>query len=147
MESLRTFGWAWMGLTASFGLHVVDEAVNDFLGYWNPAIEAYRESIPWLPLPVFSFGVWLGLLLSAVAALAAATPAMVWSAEKGGKRARFWLRFVSYPYGFIMFGNGIFHLTWSWQMGKAMPGAYSAPLLLAASVWLLREVWQVRESE
>jgi len=39
-----------------------------------------------------------------------------------------------------MVGNGLLHLAGSVYLRKAMPGVYSAPLLLAAAVYLLVSV-------
>jgi len=39
-----------------------------------------------------------------------------------------------------MAGNGMLHLVGSIYLRKAMPGVYSAPLLLAAAIYLLASV-------
>ena len=56
-------GRAWIFLTIALALHVLDEAVHDFLSIYNPAARALRDRLPFLPLPTFSFGVWLGGLI------------------------------------------------------------------------------------
>ncbi len=62
-------------------------------------------------------------------------------------RARFpflplprWMRPIAYAFGIVMVGNGLLHLAGSVYLRKAMPGVYSAPLLLAAAVYLLVSV-------
>src|SRR3989304_10635532 len=60
----RRFGWAWVGLALLLGVHVADEALTDFLSVYNPAVEAIRQRLPWIPLPTFTFEIWLaGLIL------------------------------------------------------------------------------------
>ena len=70
----RRWGVSWVALTAGFALHVADEAANDFLAVYNPAVRAIRARLPLLPLPTFTFSVWLTGLILAVAILAALSP-------------------------------------------------------------------------
>ena len=44
---------------------------------------------------------------------------------------------VSYAFGVLMLFNGLLHITGSIYLGRLMPGVYSAPLLLAGSIYLL----------
>ncbi|MGO8792293.1 MAG: hypothetical protein ACLQVL_33560, partial [Terriglobia bacterium] len=55
--------WAWIALCLALALHVVDEASTGFLSVYNPTVVALRKSRPWLPFPVFTFGVWLAGLV------------------------------------------------------------------------------------
>jgi hypothetical protein len=50
---------AWLLLVATLGIHVVDEALMDFLGFYNPLVLAIRSRISWFPMPTFTFGIWL----------------------------------------------------------------------------------------
>jgi hypothetical protein len=52
------FGLAWITLGLALGVHVSDEALNDFLSAYNPTVLAIREKLPFLLLPAFTFGVW-----------------------------------------------------------------------------------------
>jgi hypothetical protein len=47
------------------------------------------------------------------------------------------VRVAAYPYAAIMLLNGIGHLAGSVYLGRWAPGATTAPLLIAASVWML----------
>ncbi len=47
------------------------------------------------------------------------------------------MRPAAYVFGVVMAGNGLLHLVGSVYMRKAMPGVYSAPIILAAAVYLL----------
>ena len=124
------FGPAWVALCVAFGIHVVDEALTDFLSVYNPMVRAVRARFRFLPLPTFTFRVWLTGL--AVVVLASLTPFAY--------RSVGWMRPIAYVLGIVMVGNGLLHLAGSVYMRKAMPGLYSAPLLVAAAVYLLASV-------
>ena len=47
------------------------------------------------------------------------------------------MRPAAYVFGLVMAGNGLLHLVGSVYMRKAMPGVYSAPLILGAALYLL----------
>ena len=96
---------------------------------YNPAVRAIRARFPFLPLPIFTFRVWLTGLVLAVLVLASLTPFAF--------RGVAWIRPVAYAYGIVMVGNGLLHLVGSLYLRKAMPGVYSAPVILAAAVYLL----------
>src|SRR5207244_13467854 len=126
------FGFAWAALCVAFAIHVADEALTDFLSVYNPAVRAIRARFPFLPLPTFTFRVWLAGLVLAVVVLASLMPFAFWGAG--------WMRPIAYAFGIVMVGNGLLHLAGSVYLRKAMPGVYSAPLLLAAAVYLLVSV-------
>jgi hypothetical protein len=125
-------GLAWATLCVAFAIHVADEALTDFLSVYNPAVRAIRTRFPFLPLPTFTFRVWLTGLVAAVLVLASLTPLAF--------RGVAWIRPVGYAYGIVMVGNGLLHLVGSFCMRKAMPGVYSAPLILGAAIYLLVSV-------
>ena len=124
----RRLGAAWLALTVAVAVHVTDEARTDFLSVYNPSVRALRARAPWLPLPTFTFGVWLAGLAAAIVLLLALAPLAF-----RGRRAAVWL---AYPYAVLMFANGCGHLGGSLYFGRWMPGVASAPLLLAASALL-----------
>jgi len=127
--SRRQLGFAWVGLTVALAVHVADEAMHDFLSVYNPAVLVIRQRLPWLPLPTFTFDVWLAGLIFAVLGLLT----MASLAYRGQR----WLVLASYPYAALMFANGLGHISYSLYTRTFMPGVWSSPLLLAGSVWLL----------
>lgn len=129
---MTRFGWAWVALCAALAIHVADEALTDFLSVYNPAVRGIRARFPFLPLPTFTFPVWLGGLIVATAFLFSLTPAAFHDAPG--------MRPAAYVFGIVMAGNGLLHLFGSLRTRKVMPGAYSAPLILAAAVYLLASV-------
>ncbi len=127
-------GWAWVALTLALAVHVADEALTDFLSVYNPTVEAIRVRYPWVPLPTFTFGVWLGGLILAVVLLLVLSRFVFQGAG--------WTVPFSYFFGVLMMGNGLLHIAGSFYFGRLMPGVYSSPLLLAGSVWLLVQTWR-----
>ena len=128
-QAIRRHGWAWVMLTFALAMHVTDEALTDFLSFYNPMVQSIRGRISWFPMPTFTFDVWLTGLIAAVIILFALS---VFAFR--GSRA---MVYASYPYGILMLFNGLGHTVGSVYFGRLLPGVYSSPLLLAASVWLL----------
>lgn len=128
MKISPTISHGWGALSLALALHVWDEATHDFLAVYNPTVLAMRERLPFLPLPTFSFGVWLSGLIAAVVVLLLLSV----FAFRGSK----WLRPIAYGLGVLMLLNGMLHLSVSVYDWEMMPGAYSSPILMAAAVWL-----------
>lgn len=120
---------AWIGLCGALAIHVADEALTDFLAWYNPTVLAIRARYPFLPLTTFTFEGWLSLLIFAVVALIAAS-FFVW-------HGRWAMRPISYAFAGFMMLNGALHIALSFYLGTFMSGVYSSPLLLAASFALL----------
>lgn len=137
MDIGKRLGNAWVALTLALAGHVVDEAMTDFLSVYNPIVRSLRSRFGWFPMPTFTFGVWLTGLCVGVAVLLLASPL----AYRG---VRF-VRAFAYPYAAIMLLNGLGHLAGSVYLGRWAPGATTAPLLLAASIWLFVAARGARE--
>jgi len=128
---------AWLVLTAALALHVTDEALTDFLGFYNPLVLSIRSRVWWFPMPTFTFGVWLIGLATLVAVLALLGPAV--------RRGAAGTHLASWALGVIMCLNGLGHLMGSLYFQRWLPGTTSAPVLLIASLLLARRTWE-RES-
>ena len=122
------YGWSWVALCLALTIHVIDEALTDFLSVYNPTVKALRQRWRFLPLPTFSFKVWLSGLIAAVIFLFALSPFAF-------GRAR-WLAPLAYFFAVFMIVNGLQHIAASVYMRKLMPGTYSAPLLLICGMYL-----------
>ena len=137
MESrlrLRRRHWlAWMGLCGALAVHVVDEASTGWLDWYNPTVRAIHEQYQFVLLPIvlpsFTFEVFLSLLIFAVVMLTGASY-FVW-------KGRWAMRPVSHIFAAVLLLNGLFHIAHSIYMRKLMPGVYTSPLLLAASIALI----------
>ena len=137
-RAARRFGRAWVALAFALALHVTDEALTDFLSVYNPTVHALRDRMPWLPLPTFSFPVWIAGLAAGIALLLLLSPL----AFRGTK----WITIVAVPFSILMTGNALLHLGSSIYFGRFMPGVNSSPLLLAASLFALLSALGLRKS-
>lgn len=116
-------------MTLALALHVTDEALTDFLPFYNQFIPTVRDTIPWFPFPTFTFAAWLFGLIALIIALFALTPFVF--------RGRKWMRYISYTLGVIMVGNAMAHVSVSVYWGIWAPGVYSSPLVLATASYLI----------
>jgi uncharacterized protein with HXXEE motif len=132
-NSVNHRGWAWMSLCLALAAHVFDEAMTDFLSVYNPTVQAIRQKFQFFPMPVFTFEVWLTGLIAAIIILLLLAPFAF--------RQRGWIRLLSYPFAILMLLNGLGHIAGSFYLGRLAPGVYSAPLLLAGSIY---QLWSVR---
>jgi hypothetical protein len=130
-------GRAWLALCLALAVHVADEASTGFLAVYNATVLAIRAEWPWLPLPVFRFETWITGLILAILALLSLSP-FVFREER-------WTRPTGYIFATLMAANALLH-TLGTVLGRTaeavqfagpMPGFYSSPFLLAASIYLL----------
>ena len=124
----RHLGLSWVSMSLAFALHVIDESLNDFLSFWNPLVVALRETFSYLPMPTFTYPVWLGGLIVAVL--------VCFYLSRYAFQEVAWMRPLSYFMSILMLGNGLFHGIASLYLGLAVPGVYSSPLLIAAAIYL-----------
>ncbi len=134
-EASRRHGWAWIALTLALAVHVADEALTDFLSVYNPAVRAIRQRLPLLPLPTFTFTIWLSGLFALVLLLLVLSRLVFRGARP--------MVPLSYLLGGIMLANGLGHIAGSLYFRRLMPGVYSAPLLLVSSLYLVAQAHRV----
>jgi hypothetical protein len=134
MEELqedRSFGTAWLLFALAFAAHVADEATHDFLSTYNSTVRGLRARLPWLPVPTFTFTVWLSLLIAGFILLLCASPA----AFHGNRQLKLLARPLAVLAGI---SNAVLHLAGSLYLRRFMPGVYSSPALLVTGLYLLR---------
>lgn len=136
---IRQWRSAWVGLACAIAIHVTDEALTGFLGVYNRTVGRVRTRFPWLPLPTFTFTVWLTGLTVGVLLLLGLTPLI----SRGGRS----VRIASLVLGVLMAGNAVAHVGASLYWGRFAPGVFSAPLLLIAACALLVTAWRARPVE
>ncbi len=133
-------GVAWLAFCAALALHVTDEALTGFLSVYNPTILAFRPRGWWFP-PTFEFRTWLTGLIFAVVILFTLTPFFFRGAR--------WVRPIAYFLAVVagvlnalghITGTILGHTVSSVSFARPMPGFYSSPFLLAASVYLLMQL-------
>ncbi|HEX4600552.1 MAG TPA: HXXEE domain-containing protein [Gemmatimonadales bacterium] len=125
-------GLAWVVLCGAFAMHVVDEALTHFLDAYSPMVQAIRARLPWVPLPTFTLRVWLAGLIVAVLTLSALSP-FAWTHAA-------WIRPLARVFGVVMLGNGLLHLGAACYRRRAVPGVFTAPLLVAGAIYLLAAI-------
>jgi hypothetical protein len=136
---VRRWRWSWLGLACALAIHVTDEALSGFLPLYNQTVRGVRGRAPWVPLPTFTFPVWLAGLVVGVLLLLGLTPLV----SRGGRG----IRIASLLLSVLMLGNGLGHIAASFYLGRLAPGVYSSPLLLLAAGALLVTAWRARPAE
>jgi hypothetical protein len=127
-QGLR-FGYAWVAFALAIAGHVTDEAANDFLSLYNPIARTLRERF-YLPLPVFTFEVWLAGLGAGILLLLVLSPMAF--------RFNRVLRMIAVPLAVIVgLLNAAGHIAGSIYFGYLVPGVDSTPLLVITGIWLL----------
>jgi len=137
VASNRQLGIAWVLLCLSLAVHVTDEALTGFLSVYNPTVIGLRDKLGFWPMPTFGFREWLTGLIMGFLILLALSPLVF-----HGSR---WMRPLFYFFAIIMLLNGLGHTTGtilghtltSIRFPRPMPGFYSSPLILAASIYAL----------
>jgi protein-S-isoprenylcysteine O-methyltransferase Ste14 len=129
---------AWLYLCLHLAAHGVEEALNGFVDVWNPFLASMRARTG-IPLPQFVFQDWLTMLVAGVAALTAMTP-LVARGTRG-------FRAGSYIFAALMIFNGVNHLSSPLYLGRFLPGQFTSPLLILASIWLILETRRVSHPE
>ncbi|UCG62148.1 MAG: hypothetical protein JSV52_02355 [Candidatus Zixiibacteriota bacterium] len=120
---------AWALLVCAEAIHVADEAAHGFLSFYNPFVRDMRESLGFWPMPTFSTEVWLIGLILAIIISFLLIPIVV----RGGR----FIRVVVIAIGIIMVLNSLAHMFGSVYFGYLLPGFWSSPLLLAASIFVV----------
>ena len=120
---------AWLLLVTALLLHAIDEAVTDFLGFYNPLVLDLRHSLGFFPMPTFSFAAWITLLAVAITTGYAVTPLV----RRGGRFM--WL--VMTVASVVMLLNALGHTIGSIYFARILPGFWSSPILFASAVYAL----------
>lgn len=129
------WGISWITLCLAFAAHVYDEAIHNFLSFYNPIAASIRGAFSLLPLPVFNFKTWIMLLTLVILVLLSLSIFAFQPAR--------WMKPLSYIFLTTMFVNGLLHIIGSIVMGMAIPGVFSSPLLLLAAIYLFVVVRKV----
>ena len=137
---------SWLVLCGSIALHVTDEATHNFLAVYNPSIVVLRGRVPWLWLPVFTFRGWIASLSIFIALLVL----LGYFLARGAR----WVRPIFFAISLVMIANGVQHTVGtvlgrtvaSVHFPRPMPGFYSSPVLIVASVYVLVQLCKTRQS-
>ena len=138
---------SWLLFCTAIAIHVADEAVSGFLAVYNPTVMALRNRLPWLPVPAFTFRVWITGLALGIALLFALSPFVA--------RGVRWIRPLAVVLSIVMIANGLQHIVGtilgrtvgSVEFPRPMPGFYSSPVLIGASIYLLVQLARNRRQK
>ena len=119
---------AWFLLVFSVALHVTEEALTDFLPFYNQTVLRIRETFEFFPAPTFSFGVWIVGLIVAVILGFCLTPFI--------NRNKKFMWFIMMIISILMVINGLIHISGSVYYGRILPGMWSSPVLIAAALYV-----------
>ena len=119
---------AWFLLVFSVALHVTEEALTDFLPFYNQTVLRIRETFEFFPAPTFSFEVWIGGLIGAVILGFCLTPLI--------NRNKKFMWFIMMIISILMVINGLIHISGSVYYGRILPGMWSSPVLIAAALYV-----------
>jgi hypothetical protein len=123
------FGYAWVLLTLAFTIHVIDEAVFDFLPFYNSVVTHAKEKFSFFPFPDFTYRTWLsGLIIVLI---------ILYLLSVAAFQRKRWIIYFSVLYGVIMFLNGVLHIIGSIYFSTPIGGVFSSPILLVVSTFLL----------
>lgn len=136
----ENWGIAWLLLCLSFAANILDDALHDFVGYYDATVLTLYGHFSWFPRVDLSFREWLVGAILADAILLLLIPLAF--------RNSFFLRPIAYFLSAIMLLRGCASIL-ATARGRTVPsvhftgmapGTYTSPLLLAASIYLLRRL-------
>ncbi len=122
---------AWLALTVALTFHVIEGALRNYLDFYNPLAMSLRDMMLWTWMPTFTFAAWIGGWIVILAALYG----MTWFAAYAVR----WMVWFAIAYAEVIFLFAAAKLGFAIYLQKAIPGVYTAPLLLIASSWLTIE--------
>lgn len=132
----RNFGLAWLFFSIAFALHTWDEAIHDFIGYYDATALTLYAHFSWFPRIDVGFHTWLATLVLVNLVLLALTPLAFRNVP--------WLRPLAYAVAGFGLASGIGHVLVtirgrtvpSVEFEGVSPGFYTSPLLLLSATYL-----------
>ena len=127
-KSVDRWTIAWLLAGAAFAAHIVDEAMSGTFGFYSDLERLLTEFMPSLNVVPFNFNVWLMNIAGAVIVLFLLTPLV---------RVRHPVMIpASFLFAAFLTGNSALHLLMAMTRGTLVTGSVTAPLMLAAGLFL-----------
>src|SRR5467141_333570 len=101
-EQPGNLGLAWLLLCLSFAANILDNGLNDFIGYYNATVLTLYGSFSWFPRIDLSFREWLIALVALNSVLMLLTPVAY-------RNSRF-VRSIAYAFASAMLLDGLGHV-------------------------------------
>jgi hypothetical protein len=119
---------AWLLACLVFALHIVDEGVHGTFGFYSDLERLVNLLLPSLNFTPFNFDVWLVNMSGTLIVLFLMTILV--------ERAIPVMLPASYLFAAFLSGNAALHLLMTIGRGEPVTGAFTAPLMLAAGLFL-----------
>jgi hypothetical protein len=123
---------SYLCLVGSLALHVIDEAINHFLDFYNPLVLKLKEHLIFFPFPTFGFKVWISGLILVIITLLLIAP-FVYRRNKV-------ILLVTRIFAILMVFNGFGHFAFSIYHTRALAGMLSSPILIFFSIFYIYQV-------
>lgn len=123
---------AWLVVCVVLAVHIVDEVVNGSFGLYEDVGRVLMIVFPSLELPPFQRDVWLVNLGGTLIVLFALT---WWVRARSPLMAT-----ASYLLAAFATANGVLHLLAVAALKGLVPGAWTAPVLIAAGLYLFTSI-------
>ena len=127
-SQIAAFGRAWLVLCTVTALHLLEESTTGFLEDFAPLVHTVGLAIG-IPAEMPSYSIWLAAIASLIAFVFVLTPLAF--------RGRHWVVLGSYVFAALMVGNGVNHLLSPLYLGHFLPGQWTSPFLILASIQLV----------
>lgn len=128
---------AWLAVCAALALHLADEVFNGSLGLYADFARVVGWVWPSIDMPPFQRDVWLINLAGTILVLFALT----WLV----RRRSGVMVTASYLLAAFATANGVLHLLAAAALKSTIPGLWSAPLMVAAGLFLFLAIPHKRE--
>ena len=122
----------YLCLVGSLALHVIDEAINHFLDFYNPLVLKLKEHLIFFPFPTFGFKIWISGLILIIIVLLLLAP-FVHSRNK-------LVLLITRIFAILMIFNGLGHFAFSIYYTRALAGMLSSPILIFFSIFYIYQV-------
>jgi hypothetical protein len=119
---------AWLVSCVIFCLHILDEGLHGSFGFYSDLERLLSILVPSLNITPFNFDVWLINMTGTLIVLFLLTPLVA--------RGNSLMVPASFAFAAFLSGNAALHMLVAIGRGEAVTGSLTAPLMLAAGLFL-----------
>ncbi len=131
-RTLQRWTIAWFVLCVVLALHIAEEAASGDYRAYGQSLDLLRQFFPQLPIPQFSFTVWLVDIAGAIIVLFLLTGLVHNNLQI--------MRAASYALAVFTTANAMLHILLSLASDQVLAGTLTSPPLLAASLFLFLSI-------
>lgn len=119
---------AWLVSCTVFCLHIIDEGLHGSFGFYSDLERLLTTIVPSLSITPFNLDVWLINMTGTLLVLFLLTPLVA--------RGHSLMVPASFAFAAFLSGNAALHMLVALGRGEAVTGSLTAPLMLAAGLFL-----------